>query len=842
MTTLWQDVRFGARMLARSPGFTVVVTVILAVGIGATTTMISVIDAMLLRPAPYEDPESLVHLYPGDATGHSGGDSTSYLNVVDWGDQSTVFEQVAGVTTAGRLTATTETRREWFFGLAVAPEYFSLLRIKPVLGRVFLPEEAELGGEPVAIISHRFWQDWYGGDPDVVGKTVVLDEKVYTVIGVLAADFRYPMRERDVWLPLLPFLGQGSLTDRAGGYMWAMARLKNGVTLAQARAEMRLIGRRLAEVYPDTNAGSTVRVVPITQEYSAQVGQSRRTLLIAQGIVVFVLLIACFHVAGLLLIRSADREREIALRAALGARRWRLIGQLLTEGVLLAALGGALGLLLAYWGLGLLSALRSAPSSWQLAKRIQELIPWFIEFRVDARTLLYLAGVSLCTCGLFGVSPAVLASHTNLSRSLSTGRMPGQGLGFAPIRSALVVLDIAVAFVLLIGAGLLVNSYARLNTGLGYQPAHVLAATIRLNEDQPPYSQPEQRLAFFERAMERVRNLPGVESVATAGSSPAWGGGNFPRFRIEGYSPAQFNPDDKERFPSMLQRQVGPDYFATLQIPLLKGRSFTEQDRAGAAGVTIINDSMARRFWPDQNPVGTYLTEIRPTRTETGEDATISLQYEIVGVVGDTRHFTGFKAGPPDPEVYVPYLQHGGRMSGWIPLIVRTHVDPRSIVNVLRSELMALDNRVQIRDIVPLEDEIAMYVSPQRFNTLSLSVFAAVALALAATGIYGVTAYAVSRRTHEIGIRMALGARGDDIMKMVLRHGLRLAAVGLAIGGAGALAATRIIRSLLYDVSPTDPLTFAATALLLTAMALLACYLPARRAARVDPMVALRYE
>lgn len=842
MGTLWHDIRYGLRMLTTSPGFMAVVVVILAVGIGATTTMLSVIDAVLLRPPPYEDPERLVSLYPGDATSDSGGDSTSYLNFVDWRDQSTVFEQVAGVTTAGFLWATDEARRERLFGLAVSPEYFSLLRVQPALGRVFLPEEAGLNGQPVAIISHRFWQRWFGGAPDVVGKAVVLDEKMYTVVGVLAADFRYTMRQRDVWLPLLPLLGQEGLADRGGGYMWGMARLKDGVTMTRARAEMDLIGRRLAQAYPDTNAGTTVRVIPVTQEYDAEVGRSRQTLLIAQGVVAFVLLIACFHVAGLLLIRSVEREREIAVRAALGARRRRLIGQLLTEGVLLAVQGGALGLLLAYWGLGLISALRSTSSSWHLAKHIQATIPWFIDFRIDARTLLYVTGTSLLMCGLFGVLPAVLASHVNLHHSLSSGRTPGHGLGFARIRSGLVVVDIAVAFVLLIGAGLLVNSYARLNTGLGYRPTHVLTAEIRLDEDRPPYSQPEQRLAFFERALERLRNLPGIESAAAATFSPAWAGGNFLRLRIEGYSPAQFNPDDREHFPAILRRPISPDYFVALQIPLLKGRHFTEQDRAGAAAVAIISESMANRFWPNQNPVGTYLTEMRQTRAEDGETVAVPLQYEIVGVVGDARHFTSFKAGPPDPEVYIPYLQAGEFWSGAMPIMLRTRSDPRGLMNALRSELLAMESELSIDKIVPLEDEIAEYVSPQRFNMLSLGVFAAVALMLGATGVYGVTAYAVSRRTQEIGIRIALGATTGDVLRTILGQGLTVTLIGTAVGLAVALALTRVIRSLLFGVSPTDPLTFVCVFLFLAGIALLAGYLPARRATRIDPMTALRSE
>jgi len=841
MLTIWQDIRYGSRMLARNPGFTAVVVVILAVGIGATTTMLSVIDAVLLRPPPYENPDSLVYLFPGKTTDDSYSDSTSYLNVVDWRNQSTVFEHVAGVTTAGYLTATTETRRERVLGLAVTPEYFPLLQIKPALGRILVRQEAELGGDPVAIISHRFWQSWFGGDPNVVGKIVVLDDKVHTVVGVMAADFRYADRgERDVWLPLLPFVGQDMLTHRGYGYMWAMGRLKPGATMTQAQAEMSLIGRRLAEVYPEANAGTTVRVIPVTQQYNAENGRTRQTLLITQGIVTLVLLIACFHVAGLLLIRSAEREREIAVRAALGARRRRLIAQLLTEGVLLSFLGGALGLLLAYWGLGLVGALRSTSSSWHLAQYIQKLIPWFIDSRINARTVVCVTTLSLLTCALFGILPAVLASQANLHQSLSTGRTPGQGLRFARIRSALVALDIAIAFVLLIGAGLLVNSYARLNTDLGYKPANVLTAEIGLYESRPPYSQPQQRLAFYERALERLRSLPGVEFAAASDQSPAWGGGNFRRFQIEGYSLAQVNDtNDQVGLSGIRWRPISADYFRALGIPLLKGRYFTDQDRADSTPVIIISDSMARRFWPNRNPVGTYLTEMRETRAKEGGTTMTPLPYLIVGVVGDAKHFTWFKGGPPDLETYVPYLQAG---YGWGLFVLRTHSDPRGIMKALRSELLAADSGITIGKIIPLDEEIAGHVSPQRFNMLFLSAFAVVALALAAIGVYGVTAYAVSRRTQEIGIRMALGARGADVMKTVLGQGLVVALIGIMVGLATALALTRVIRSLLYDVSPTDPLTFVCVSLFLVGTATLAAYVPARRAARIDPIAALRYE
>jgi len=848
MRTLWQDVRYGFRMLARSPGFTAIVVVILAVGIGATTTMLSVIDAVLLRPPPYVDPKSLVYLYPGKATDDSYSDSASYLNVVDWRNQSTVFEHVAGITTAGYLTATTESRRERVLGLAVTPEYFPLLRIKPALGRVLVPQEAELGGAPVAIISHRFWQSWFGGDADVVGKPLVLNEKAYTVVGVLAADFRYADRgERDVWLPLVPFIGQDSVANRGGGYMWAMGRLKPGATMTQAQAEMRLIGHRLAEAYPDANAGTTVRVVSVLDEYRAGTGQSRRVLWMAQGIVAFVLLIACLHVGGLLLIRSVTREREIAVRAALGARRQRLIRQLLTEGVLLALSGGLLGLLFAYWALGVVAALRSGPSTWNPAQQIQRFIPWFVELRVDGRTLLYVIAVSLVTSAFFGILPAVLGSQTNLSRFLSSGRTPGHGLRFRRIQSALVILDIAIAFVLLIGTGLLVNTYVRLNTGLGYQPEKVLTAEIELDEGQPPYSQFEQRLAFYAQTLESIRHLPGVQCAAVADQTPAWGGGNFRRFRIDGFSPAQYSVQDDLRFPSLRWRQISSDYFRVLQIPLLKGRDFTEEERVGTSPVVIISESVARRFWPNEDPVGKYITEmseyirdLTEPRTQAGRKQAIPRQYQIVGVVGNARQYTWLKASPADFVVYASYAQT--EWGGSLPVVLRTDSDPRSLIDPLRSAVLAMERNAEIRKITLLEDEIAELISPQRFNMLFLGVFAAVALALATVGVYGITAYAVSQRTQEIGIRIALGAESRDVLKAVLCQGLKITLTGVMIGLGSALAATRVIRSLLYDVSPTDPLTFACVALLLAAVALLASYFPARRAAKVDPMVALRCE
>ena len=843
MGMLGQDIRYGLRMLVRSPGFTAIVVVILAVGIGATTVLLSLIDAVLLRPPPYEEPERLVYLYRTQTEGKPGaGGETSFPNFADWKRQSTVFEHVAGITHAGFML-TTDAGRERIFGEAVSAEYFSLLRVKPAFGRVFVPEDERRDAAPVVLVSHRLWQERLGGDPDVLHRTVVLDQKAYTVIGVLPPDFvDIQGAALYVYVPLPVLLGVEDMSEAARGglRMYALARLKPGVTLAQARGEMDLIGRRLAQAYPETNAGTTASVVPLTQEYAQRVGRSRPVLLVAQGIVAFLLLLACLHVASLLLVRSAARDTEMAVRAALGAWRLRLTRQLLTESLLLASLGGALGLLLAYWSLGLISILRSWPGSRYAGAQVQRLIPWFVEVRLDLRTLGYVMVVSLLTCAVFGILPALQASRTNLNRALAAGRALGQDLGRRTMRSALVVADVAVAFLLLSGAGLLVNSYARLNSGLGYNPEKILVAEVGLDEDLGDHTPPTQCLAFFEQLLGRLRSLPGVHSVTATDWTPAWGGGNVPRFRIEGYSPAQYRAQDQEGFPSLLRRVIWLDYFRVLQTPLLKGRLFTESDRAGAPAVILINEAMARRFWPQSSPIGKHLWDVRERKTEASGTEVIEKEYEIVGVVGNVKHLAASDRRLDHPEVYVPYAQT--EQYGEQCVMIRTSSDPRDLVPTVRRAVLTSGPNVAILGLTLFEDDIAGYVSPERFQMFALGAFAAVALALACTGVYGITAYAVSRRTHEIGLRMALGARRGDVLRTVLRQGFMLALLGLALGLAGALAGTRILRSLLYEVSPTDPLTFVCVSLFLAGTALLAAYVPARRAARIDPMAALRYE
>ncbi len=851
MRTLWQDIRYGCRMLARSPGFTAIVVVTLGISIGVTTAMLSVVDAVMFRPCPYEDPKTLVCVYETDSYVHpethaivrNQRELTSLASFQDWQQRNHVFSSLVGAHQWDDATIQSADRTEKTRALYVSSGFFTTLGAQPILGRSFTPEGDKLGGEPVVILSHTHWQHWFGGDPNVIGRTLIVDKQACTVVGVLPPNFRWVFQRIacGLWMPMSMYPDHSG--DRNARGLVAIGRLKPGVDLSQAQAEMELIAGRLAQEHPETmgNRGAAVEPINAAAAASAEGFGKPRILVRMLAVAACVLLIACLHIASLLIARSATREQEIAVRATLGAHRLRLVRQLLVESILLAGLGTLLGLLLAYWGIAVLSALRDQSVPWYLQYgKGYSSIPWFVQVHIDGRILLYVVGLALLTCVLFGVLPAIGGSRVNLSRSLSAGRTRSAGPRSAGIRTALVVGDTAIAFVLLIGAGLLINSYARLNTGLGYEPKSVLSAWVVLDESHPPYSQPNQCLAFFEQVLDRVRRLPGVRHATVADDTPAFGAGNFPRLRIEGYSPASYRSEDREGFPAIRWQQVFPDYFRVLQIPLVKGRRFTKDDRQGTTAVMIVNESMARRFWPTGNPIGKYVTEMQEEKSEETGMRLVMREYQIVGVVGNVRHFTELKTGPAEPEVYVPYAQN--RHWGDMRVMIRTNSDSRDSIHTLRSAVLSVNRDVLIRSILPLEDVIADYISTQRFGMLCLGAFAAAALVLACLGVYGATAYAVSRRTHEIGIRMALGACSSDVLTAVLRRGLGLTLIGLTIGLAGALVTTRVIRNLLYDVSPTDPLTFVCVSLLLGSAALLASVIPARRAARIDPMVALRYE
>ncbi len=818
MATLWQDIRYGLRVLGKSPGFTAMVVLILAVGVGATTAMLSVVDAVILRPCPYKDAGTLAWVCETDPA-RTHREMASIPNFRDWRDQNHVFESLVAANRFDCIVSHAD-RTQKSEAMLVSDGFFSALGVEPILGRTFLPQESEPAERRTVILSYDRWQRWFAGDPNVIGDTLVLDAQAYTVVGVLPESFRwvFSLQACGIWVPM--HLETATEEHRTSRGTHVVGRLRPGIDTARAQAEMDVIADRLARAHPDKLADTGVLVVPMKEAYRTAIGWSGNphSIVVLLCIVSAVLLISCIHVASLLTARSVAREREMAVRAALGAHRSRIIQQLLTESVLLSALGGLCGLVLAYWGVGVLSALKGSQ---------MKLIPWFIDLHIGGRTFLYVLAISLLACGLFGVLPAIWTSKINFGRSLSAGRTPGYSTRFHAMRASLVVADIAIAFVVLIGAGLMINTYVRiLHFDTRVNPEHVLSLTVELNEDVPPYSEPNRRAAFLKEVLERLASLPGVRCAALANTTPAWPGYNYSVFAPEGLRP------DQDRV-AIRRTTITPDYFRVFEIPLLQGRFFTEQETAASAPLAIINDAMAQRFWPDQSPVGKYIAQ--------GESEPVVRQ--IVGIVGNVRHYLRYFASDnsmksltsfPDDVVYVPGYKSA--------LMIRTESNPMRLLATMQKEVRAMDATVVLADIGTVEGEIAALFSPQRFNTLFLAAFGAIALTLTSIGIYGTVAYAVSRRTHEIGIRMALGARRADVLRAVLKRGIKLVLAGIAIGIAGALALTRMMTSLLHDVSPTDPLTFACIVFLLVSVALLASYVPARRAVRVDPMVVLRCE
>jgi putative ABC transport system permease protein len=817
-----QDLRYGARMLWKSPVVSLVAVVALALGIGANTAIFSVVNTVLLKPLPFEGADRLVMVWDTHPLGRKLGYDyvpSSNGSFEDFRQQSESFEQMAALDFwTVNLTGRNEPER--IEGTSVSTSLFPLLRVRPMLGRAFTPEEERQGAAHVVLMSHGLWQRRFGGDANVVGQTVTLDGEQYEVVGVMPPDFTFPQnsglpaffsfaQKTDLWTPRV--LAEEERRNHQSHHIAIIGRLKPGRTLEQAQAELSTIARRLEQQYPDELEDFGVSVLPLHEQV---IGKSRVAILVLLCVVGFVLLIACANVANLLLARAAARQKEVAIRTALGASRLRVIRQLLTESVLLAFIGGACGVLLAMWGVDLLVAL--SPGD----------IPRTGEIGIDSRVLAFTFGVSLLTGLAFGLAPALQASSSDLHEALKEGGRGGTtGPRRARVRNVLIVSEVALALVLLAGAGLLVRSFFKLrNVGPGYDPENVLTLDVPLPGTR--YKEGAQTAAFYQRLIERVKALPGVEAVGAVSHLPLTGAEELDGFEIEGRP----GPESGENVQSADFRVVSTDYFSAMKIPLVRGRYFTEQDTADAPGVIIIDETLARRFFSDEDPIGKRMNEAG-SPTPRG-------YLTVVGVVGGVKHSS--LDAEPKPAMYVSYLQ-----SPWLDmtLTVRTSGAPaENLAGAVRQEVWALDKDQPVARVATMKSLFARAVAPQRFQMLLVGLFAAVALLLSVVGIYGVMAYSVTQRTHEIGIRMALGAQRRDVFKLLMGQGMTQAFIGILLGLAGAFALTRLMSSLLYGVSATDPLTFAGVSLLLAAVALLACYVPARRAMRVDPMVALRYE
>jgi putative ABC transport system permease protein len=801
MDSLLKDIRYGLRGLLKRPGFTAIALVALALGIGANTAIFSLVNAVILRPLPFPEPDQLVWVY-GNIRNGGNRASVSPLDFLDYRNQNKTFEQFAASgTTPLSVNLTGNGDPERLMASGVTGNYFDMFKVSPALGRGFTLENEKTGQDQVTVLSYAFWQKRFAGDPDILNKTIILDSKPFQVIGVMPAGLSLP-QTAELWIPLT-FDVNPEMKQRKAHFLRPIGRLKPGVTLLQAQADTDRIAAQLEQQFPDSNTGWNLRLLSLREQL---VGRTRTTVFILFGAVGFVLLIACANVANLLLVRAAARQREIALRTALGASRLRIIRQMLTESLLLSILGGALGALLAVWGVQVLVSL-SADS-----------LPPTVNVSIDATVLLFTLLISLLTGLLFGLAPAFRTANVNLIDSLKDGARGAEGTLRNRTRSLLVIFESAVAVILLIGAGLLVRSLIALQkVDPGFDANDVL--TFRIDLPHKKYEGEGKTANFFEQLETHVASLPGVQSVGMVTELPLSGQPNDLPFTVEGRPPV--SPD--QAFDADFRR-VNQNYFAALHIPLLRGRNFTEQEVRRSDNVTIVSQQLVDVVFPNEEPLGKRLV------SEIGNQA-----YEIIGVVGDIRHRS--LGEQPFAAMYFPTLN-----SNRTNLVIRTQSDPLSLVGAVRKEVQALDPDQPIAAVKRMSDWVDSSVAEPRYRTTLLGMFAALAMILAATGIYGVMSYSVAQRTHEIGVRMALGARQLDVLKLVVRQGMLLTLVGVALGLLGAFALTRVMESLLFEVTAKDPFTFAVVAALLIAVAFVACFIPARRATKVDPLVALRYE
>jgi predicted permease len=796
---MFQDLRYGLRMLLKHKGFTVVAVLTLALGIGANTALFSVINAVLLRPLPYEKPEQLVKLWSDNSGQRIEQNHFAPAEITDFRDYLTTFEDIGLFDIGGSANLTGGERPERLNSAEASPGLFTTLRVKPIVGRTFLPEETEVKQSKVAIISEGLWKRRFGADVNLAGQTIQLDGESFTVVGVVPADCKVP-ENVDLWLPF-SFTAADWKNDRAHYYVEAVGRLKTGVTLAQARAELETTMQQLRGGFSASRKNWGITLVPLHEQI---VGKISSTLWILFGAVGFVLLIACVNVANLLLARAATRQKEITIRVALGAGRLRVIRQLLTESLLLATLGGGAGILLAIGAVKLLSI------------SILSSLPRAEEIGIDSWVLLFTLGLSLAAGAIFGLFPALQASNANLSETLKLGGKRSTGSARGWLKNFLVISEVALSLILLVGAGLLVKSFLRLQSvPPGFDPHHVLTMQITLPKNQ--YPDTARQNEFVRQALQRIETLPGVKTATATINLPligTWGMG----YRIEA------QPDIGMQIAD--NANISPNYFHTMAIPVLQGRDFSEQDTNQSQQVVIISEALVRKHFPNQNPLGQQIL-------------IGGVKRQIIGVVSDVRP-RGLDI-EIKPQIYLPYAQKP-TPAPFLTFAVRTEQEPLALAGAVEKEIRNLDKDLPVANIRTMEQIVSESLAQRRLTMLLLGIFAAMAIVLASIGIYGVLSYSVTQQTHELGIRMALGAQGYDVLAMIMRQGMKQVLIGVVLGLFGAIWLTGILKGLLFGVGATDPLTFVLVAFLLVMVALLACYIPARRATRVSPLQALRHE
>jgi putative ABC transport system permease protein len=811
MLTFLQDLRYAARMLAKSPGFTLVAVLTLALGIGANTAIFSFIDGVLLKPLPYGDPERIVMVWEKPPGGDRNGIST--LNYLDWKNQNTVFEAMAAQT-GGSFTWTGAQEPVQLRGARVSAPYFDIFGVKAAMGRTFAADEDQEGKAGVVVISYKGWQERFGGDKNILGRQLTLNGKPHTVIGVLPKDSSYDRGRTEIWAPLV-----FEPKDMTRNFHWmrSYGKLKPGVTFDQAQSEMSVIGARIEKQYPDSNKGWGVKLDRFVDRVVGD--QLRQSLFVLMAAVGAVLLIGCTNLANLTLARGASREKEVAIRGALGAGRWRLIRQFLTENILLSVLGGALGLAMGY---GMVAGLKLLIPPFSL--------PSEANVEVNIRVLLFTLGIAVITGLIFGMAPALHAASPNLAGSMKEGgRGTTANRSRKRLRSALVVVETALAFILLTGAGLLIRSFQELQrVNSGFDSTNVLTAGLPLSPTR--FKEGDQAISQFKRILDGVGSIPGVRDVAITAALPLRGWSYGMPFLIEG-KPFK----DRANREACFFKMVSDGYFRTLGIQFKKGRGLTERDVKGTPPVAVINETMAKRFFKDEEPVGKRILvqEVKFGKAELGPE----IPWEIIGVIADEKI-----GGLDDDKSAGMYISYAQSTTTFMNLVVKGTVNPETLQQAIRHEVQQVDRDQPLTDIRTMEQIKTESVANNRLRTMLLGIFAGIALLLAAIGIYGVISYSVAQRTHEMGVRLALGASRGNILGLIIRNGMLLSGIGLVIGLAGAFALTRLLTTLLFGVTATDPATMGGMAALLVAVALLACYFPARRATVVDPLVALREE